>query len=135
MVMTLTAVMALLLLGCATKRPVVYPNAHFHAVGQTTADRDIDQCMQMARDYGTETDKSEIIAKDTAGGAAIGGATGAATGAVFGNAGQGAAAGAAGGAAAAMTRSALESGEPQPVFQGFVEKCLRDKGYEPIGWR
>ena len=25
--------------------------------------------------------------------------------------------------------------EPDPVYRNFVEKCLRDKGYEPIGWQ
>ena len=26
------------------------------------------------------------------------------------------------------------SSEPDPTYRNFVEKCLRDKGYEPIGW-
>ena len=47
----------------------------------------------------------------------------------------GAGAGAAGGAAGALTRGVIRSGDPDPVYQRFVEKCLRDKGYEPIGWR
>ena len=46
-----------------------------------------------------------------------------------------AAAGAAGGGAASMTRSMINSGKPDPVFKRFVEQCLRDKGYLPIGWR
>ena len=131
----LTVVAALLLLACATERPVLYPNSHLYAVGQITAERDIDKCMQMARDYNADDGQGERVAHDAAGGAAVGGAAGAATGAVWGSPGRGAAAGAAGGAAAAMTRSILDSGRPQPVFQGFVEKCLRDKGYVPIGWR
>ena len=126
---------AFLLLACATERPVLYPNSHLYAVGQNTAERDIDQCMQMARNYNADDGRGERVAHDTAGGAAVGGAAGAAAGAVWGNPGRGAAAGAAGGAAAAMTRSILDSGRPQPVFQGFVEKCLKDKGYVPIGWR
>jgi hypothetical protein len=24
--------------------------------------------------------------------------------------------------------------EPEPVYRNFVEKCLRDQGFEPIGW-
>ena len=120
---------------CASKRPVLYPNAHLHAVGQTTAENDIDQCIQLANSYGADSDASERIAKNTAGGAAVGGAAGAASGAVWGRPGRWAAAGAAGGAAGAMTRSILNSDEPGPVFRGFVEKCLRDKGYAPIGWK
>ena len=126
---------ALLVTACATKRPVLYPNSHLSAVGQTAAERDIDQCIKLAHDYGTDAGQGERVAKKTAGGAAVGGAAGGAAGAVWGRPGRGAAAGAAGGAAAAMTRSILNSGDPQPLFRGFVEKCLRDRGYVPIGWK
>lgn len=120
---------------CAAKRPVLYPNTHLYSVGQATAQNDIDQCMQLARDFGADTERGERIAKNTAGGAAVGGAAGAAAGAVWGSPGRGAAAGAAGGAAGAMTRSIINSGDPDAVFRNFVEKCLRDKGYSPIGWK
>lgn len=91
--------------------------------------------MRLAAEYGTKSDSGEKVAKGTAAGAAVGGAAGAAVGAVFGNAGRGAAAGAAGGAAGALTRGIIHSGQPDPVFRRFVEKCLREKGYEPIGWK
>ena len=133
MLKTISIVGALLLAACVTQRPVLYPNAHLNSVGKITAQQDIDQCMQLADDY-TNTSLEKRIAKSTAGGATVGGAAGAATGGVWGSPGRGAAAGAAGGAAAAMTRSILSSGDPQPVYRRFVEKCLQDKGYEPIGW-
>ncbi|MCU0561752.1 MAG: cell envelope biogenesis protein OmpA [Desulfobacterales bacterium] len=121
--------------GCADKRPVLYPNAHFDRVGNETAQRDIDACIRLARESGADASKGAEIAKSTAGGAAIGGAVGAATGAVLGNLGRGAAAGAAGGAAGGLVRGGLASGDPDPVFRNFVDRCLRDKGYDPIGWR
>ena len=121
--------------GCADKRPVLYPNAHLNRVGTEAAQRDIDACIQFARDGGADSNKGAEIAKSTAGGAAIGGAVGAATGAVLGNLGRGAAAGAAGGAAGGLVRGGLASGDPDRVFRSFVDRCLRDKGYEPIGWR
>lgn len=121
--------------GCAAKRPVLYPNYHLTMVGQETAASDIDDCMELARNYGAGEGKGEQVAKDTATGAAVGGATGAAVGAVVGNLGKGAGAGAAGGAAGALTRGVIRSGDPDPVYRRFVEKCLRDKGYEPIGWQ
>ena len=120
---------------CAPQRPVLYPNSHWHQVGQIQAEQDINDCVQLARDFGAGVDPGARVAKDTAGGAAVGGATGAAVGAVTGSLGRGAAAGAAGGAAGAMTRSIIRSDEPGPVFKRFVEKCLQDKGYEPIGWK
>lgn len=103
--------------------------------GAEAAEADIEHCMELARDYGAGTDKGEQITKDTATGATVGGATGAAVGAVVGDFGTGAAAGAAGGAAGALTRSAIRSNNPDVIYRRFVEKCLRDKGYEPIGWR
>lgn len=127
--------LAAALLACAQERPVLYPNEHLKRVGKSGAEADIDACMQMAVDYGAKENSGVKIAKDTGKGAAVGGAAGAAVGAVVGNLGRGAAAGAAGGGAAAMTRSALNSGKPDPVFKNFVEQCLRDKGYQPVGWR
>ena len=120
---------------CAQQRPVLYPNAHLKHVGKKTAESDIEACLQMAADYGAKEDSGAKVAKDTAKGAAVGGATGTAVGAVTGNLGVGAAAGAAGGGAASMTRSIMNSGKPGPVYKKFVDQCLRDKGYQPIGWQ
>ena len=124
-----------LLLGCAQKQPVLYPNSHLKSVGQEAAQADIDECIQLAKDYGVGTDKGNEIVKSSAKGAAVGAAGGAAVGAVTGNLGRGVAAGAAGGAAVGGTRKALDSRDPNPVFKRFVEKCLKDKGYQPIGWK
>jgi hypothetical protein len=135
LIVMLCVMLAATLSSCAAKRPVLYPNYHLTMVGQATAAADIDDCMELARTYGAGEGKGEQIAKDTATGAAVGGATGAAVGAVVGNLGKGAGAGAAGGAAGALTRGVIRSGDPDPIFRRFVEKCLRDKGYEPIGWQ
>lgn len=126
---------AMVWVGCADKRPVLYPNAHLKQVGTETAQRDIDECLRYAKDSGAEGTKGAEMAKETAGGAAVGGAVGAATGAVLGNLGRGVAAGAAGGAAGGLVHSALKSDEPDAVFRNFVDRCLKEKGYDPIGWR
>ena len=123
------------ILSCAQQRPVLYPNAHLKQVAKETAESDIDDCIQLAIDYGAKEDSGVKVAKDTAKGAAVGGAAGTAVGAVTGNLGLGAAAGAAGGGAASMTRSMINSGKPGPVFKKFVDQCLRDKGYQPVGWQ
>ena len=128
-------VVVLALVSCAQQRPVLYPNAHLQYVGKEAAAADTDECIQLAIGYGTKEDSGTRVARDTAKGAAVGGAAGTAVGAVTGNVGRKAAAGAAGGGAANMTRSMLNSGKPDPVFKRFVEQCLRDKGYQPIGWR
>jgi uncharacterized protein YcfJ len=122
--------------GCAhSERPVLYPNDHLKQVGNDQAQAEIDECMRLATEYGADSSSGGKVAKDTAGGAVIGGAVGAATGAVLGSAGRGLAAGAAGGAAGGLARGALTSDQKDPVFRQFVDRCLREKGYEPIGWR
>ncbi len=125
----------LILWGCADKRPVLYPNAHLKQVGEEAARRDVDECFRYAQESGAEGSKGTEIAKNTAGGAAMGGAVGAATGAVLGNLGRGTAAGAAGGAAGGLVKGIFDSADPDPVFKNFVDRCLREKGYESIGWK
>lgn len=124
-----------LMAGCAQKRPVLYPNAHLEQVGQQAAQADIDACIQRARDYQAGGDQGGKLAKDTGKGAVVGGAVGGAVGAVTGNFGRGLAAGAAGGAAGGLARGLFDSNQPDAVTRSFVDRCLREKGYEPIGWK
>jgi len=73
--------------------------------------------------------------KKAVGGAAIGGATAGAWGLVRGDAGQRALAGAAAGAAAGTVRGGMQATETSPIFKNFVNRCLRERGYEVIGWQ
>ena len=129
------AACGLLLVACADKRPVLYPNARLKQVGTEAAQRDVDECLRLAREGGADDDRGVEVAKSTAGGAAVGGAVGAATGAVLGSVGRGAAAGAAGGAAGGLVHGLFRSSDPDPVFKNWVDRCLREKGYDPIGWK
>lgn len=131
----IVAVMASVLLGCATKRPVLYPNRHYKTVGVEVAQADIDECMHKAKTHGLSPKRAEKVAGRTAGGAAAGAAVGAAVGAVRGNAGGGAATGAAGGGAGGLVGGVFRSRDPDPLFKNFVQRCLQDRGYELIGWR
>jgi hypothetical protein len=125
----------LALAGCATQRPVLYPNAKLNQVGSDVAQRDVDECMRLAEQHGITYSSGEKVVRSGAEGAAVGGAGGAAAGAVRGHAGESAAVGAAFGAAAAATRGAIHSGEPDSVYRGFVQRCLRERGYDVIGWK
>jgi hypothetical protein len=120
---------------CAEERPVLYPNSHLNQVGTQAAQADVDECMRLAKESNVAENKGGKVAKDTAAGAVVGAAIGGAVGAVTGNFGQGLASGAAGGGAGGLAGGAIGSSGPDPIFQRFVEKCLRDKGYEPIGWK
>jgi uncharacterized protein YcfJ len=126
---------AVLASACAQKRPVLYPNATYHAAGPSKAQSDIDECIQMAADYGHATDQGKKVAGSTAKGAAVGAAVGGAVGLVTGRPGRGLAAGAAGGGAGGLAGGAMKSGDPDEIERRFVEQCLRGKGYQVIGWK
>jgi hypothetical protein len=106
------------------------------------AEGDIDECIRRAEavpNERRENSKEDVVA-GTATSTAVGAAAGGAGGAVVGRAGQGAAAGAAGGAAASLTyalvRALFTSNKaPDLSRRVFVDRCLREKGYEPAGWK
>ena len=124
----------LFLAGCAS-RPVLYPNAHFAHVGEARAEADIDHCLAMAEAHGAGSNAVADTATGTAVGAGVGAAGGAAVGAVLGNAGRGAATGAVAGAVGGLLRGLLAANEPDGITKSFVDQCLRDRGYAPIGWK
>jgi len=123
---------------CAgTKKPILYPNNHLNMVGQQQANADINACMRAAEASGANSGKSEELATRTAKAGAVGGATGAVVGALSSssNLGRGAAIGGAGAATATLVSGAFDVAEPTQVYINFVEICLREKGYQTIGWR
>lgn len=124
-----------LLVGCASQRPVLYPNAHYRTVGAATAEADIETCMVLAEQHGNAPDRTGEVVTGTAVGSGLGAAGGAAVGAIFGSAGRGAAAGALGGAVTGLIRGALKASEPDPVHKRFVDQCLAERGYKPTGWK
>ena len=129
------AVALLVLAGCATQKPVLYPNAKYNHVGPEVAQRDIDDCIRFAEQHGVTHSSGGKVVGGGAAGAVIGGAAGAGAGAVRGSVGHDAGVGAAAGAAAGVARGAIHSGEPGSVYKGFVQRCLREKGYDVIGWK
>jgi hypothetical protein len=136
--------MALMLLamatlaGCASgPKPILYPNERLKAAGQAQADQDIAACRELAANAGASAGfgKAKQAAGSTVAGGALGGATGAVGGAILGSAGTGAAVGAATGATAGLLRSMFSGGGgPSPAYRNFVDHCLRERGYEPVGW-
>ncbi|MGD9764703.1 MAG: glycine zipper family protein [Candidatus Binatia bacterium] len=130
------------LAACSATHPTLYPNEQYNKVGKEQAERDIESCEQQAEAYVKSGGQEGQMARDAARNVAIGGVIGAGTGAVGGAVGGDAAEGAAVGAASGATAGLLGTlfgwmfnrSEPAPAYRNFVEKCLRDKGYEPIGW-
>ncbi|MDH3436876.1 MAG: glycine zipper family protein [Betaproteobacteria bacterium] len=129
--------LSLMLAGCATtQRPVFYPNAKLKRVGNEIAQRDADDCMRLAEQYGVSPGGGEKVARGAGEGAAIGGATGAVAGVIRGrNVGGATAAGAAIGGTAGGVRGAVRSDRPSQPYRGFVQRCLRERSYDVIGWQ
>ena len=93
-------------------------------------------CRRVADQAGADrgSGRGEAAAGGAVGGGAIGGAAGAAGGAIAGAPGTGAAIGAASGAAAGLVRSLFRSDGPSQAYRNVVDRCLRERGYEPVGW-
>jgi uncharacterized protein YcfJ len=124
-----TGLVALLMSGCVA-RPVLYPNAKLQ---QGQSKEDIAACDKLADDY-VKNRAAQKAAGDAAEGAAIGAAAGAVTGAVFGQLGRGALSGGLTGAVFGLFRGIFRARQPSPARQGFVNRCLFEKGYDVVGW-
>jgi len=127
--------LAMFSFSCAPK-PILYPNSHYKEVGEETADRDIEECTQMAKDAGAAPSQGKTgqVAGNTAAGGAVGSAAGAVGGAVVGHPGRGAMVGAASGATAGFLRGLFRRSPPSNTYKQFVQRCLKERGYEPVGW-
>jgi len=124
------------LASCAAPKPILYPNQHYKEVGQEVAARDIDECSQMAKDAGATQSQGKAgqVAGNTAAGGAVGSAAGAVGGAVVGHPGPGAMVGAASGATAGLLRGLFRRSPPSQTYKQFVQRCLNERGYDPVGW-
>jgi len=129
-------IIVLLVAGCAASKPILYPNAHLQQVGEEVADREIDECREMAKNAGATPSpgKSGQVAGSTAVGGAIGSAAGAVGGAVVGRPGRGAMVGAASGATVGFLRGLFRRAPPSNAYKQFVQRCLKERGYDPVGW-
>ena len=123
-----------LLAGCAARQsPVLYPNDHLKNTGEPKAQSDIKECSQLADAYVKSNPGAKVVGGTIvggAGGAIVGGAVGAVTGGI----GRGAAVGGVAGATTGLVRGIYKASQPSPVYKAFVNRCLRDRGYDPIGW-
>jgi hypothetical protein len=128
--------MGLVLSACSGPNPILYPNAHYQQVGKLGAEQDIEECSSMAKQAGTKPSQSQTgqAAAGTVGGGAIGSAAGAVGGAVVGRPGRGAMIGAASGATGGFLRSLFRKSQPSDAHKQFVTRCLKERGYDPVGW-
>jgi len=122
--------------GCSAHKPILYPNQHYQQVGAEAAEADIKECMVLAEEAGASPaeGKAGQVATNTVGGGALGSAGGAVGGAIRGNPGRGAMVGAASGATVGFLRGLFTKPPPSGAYKNYVDRCLRDRGYDPTGW-
>lgn len=133
---TYFVILGAILSGCVSTTPILYPNEHYQTVGKESAQRDIDACLELAESSGIDASTSSAgqVATNTATGAAVGAASGAVGGAIVGSAASGSAIGAASGATAGILHWLFSNPQRNPAFENFVDQCLKDRGYQPMGW-
>jgi outer membrane lipoprotein SlyB len=119
--------------GCATNKPVLYSSAGTAGGGEAA----IAECHNLAVAAGAQPTGGQAVevARDTGRGAAMGAATGVVGGALVGAAGRGAGIGAVTGATAGLLSSLFSSPAPNPAYRAYVERCLRERGFDPVGWQ
>lgn len=92
-------------------------------------------CEKLADDHVSQSNAGEEVVGKTAVGGAFGAASGAVVGAITGSPGLGAAIGAAVGATQGLFRGiwGVANSEASPTYTNFVNRCLKEAGYEITG--
>jgi len=128
------AVAAVLCAGCASPRPAFYPNERYKQVGAPRAQKDVDDCLYLAKEYLKEN-PMKPIARQTSWGAVVGALMGAVIGVITGDFGRALASGAAAGAVGGAAQGTYDANTPDGVVRGYTDRCLAERGYDVIGWR
>jgi hypothetical protein len=124
---------ALLIAGCASQGPVVYPSSDSQG-SATQLQVDIEACINLANENSAIDDQTGRVAKRTATNFGIGAGTGAVAGAFGGGLGRGALIGAVTTGVGTMLHGAFSGDEPSPIHKKFVSHCLTERGHKVIGW-
>lgn len=127
--------------GCSGPKPVLYPNGYLKLVGDEAAERDVQECREVAEKAGAKkgTGAAGRVAGSAVMGAGAGAAGGAVGGAISGGAGIGAAVGAVSGFVWGLFSGLFAwmfgSSTPNQAYVNVVNRCLSEKGYEVSGWQ
>jgi hypothetical protein len=126
---------AALLGACATSAPVVVPTS---AADSARVARDSEQCRSQATAaVGLNGRNAGTVASSAGKAGTVGFVAGAVGGLVAGSKDvwQKARGAAAGGASGIATKVLLEWNEPDDVHQEYVERCMKKRGHDVLGWR
>ena len=135
----LVSVSLISLVACAGPEPILKSNTRVQLYGKDQAEREVALCAEKAERAGLQhgTNWSGNAGAGATLGVIGGAVVGASTGLIGGPAGVaiGAAAGGAVGGVLGFLAGTYKPLQPQPDYAAFVERCLKEKGYEPIGWQ
>lgn len=127
------------LTACAGPEPILASNKRLLLYGREKAADEIETCRGSASRAGLRAGNSGSgnVATGATLGVIAGAAVGASAGLVGGPTGVaiGAGTGAAIGGALGLLGGAYKPVEPDPQFMAFMERCLREQGYEVTGWQ
>jgi outer membrane lipoprotein SlyB len=129
------AASAFVLMGCASTQPVVYNAGAANAERVT---RDTQACRQRADAAVGLNQKGSMKSAKKSGEVGLIAAAGAAAGAAINNSAdvmrRAGAAAAAGGVGYAV-KELIEWNKPDEVYENYVERCMKERGHDVIGWR
>jgi len=132
-------VIVLAVAGCAGPEPIFKSTTHLQLHGKPQAEQEAGVCGVKAERAGLQhgTNRRGNAGAGAALGIIGGAAVGASAGLVGGPTGIaiGAAAGGAVGGVLGLVAGAYKPLQPQQDYAAFVERCLREKGYETEGWQ
>lgn len=127
------------LTACAGPEPILKSNTRVQLYGKDQAARDAAVCGERAERTGLQhgTNRSGNAGAGATLGIVGGAAVGASTGLIGGPTGIaiGAAAGGALGGVLGLLAGTYKPLQPDPDYAAFVERCLKEKGYETAGWQ
>lgn len=127
------------LVACAGPEPILRSTTKVQLYGKDLAEREAALCGQKAERAGVQhgTNRSGNAGAGATLGFIGGAAVGASAGFVGGPTGIaiGAAAGSAVGGVLGLLAGIYKPLQPQPDYTAFVERCLKEKGYETAGWQ
>ena len=118
-------VVAVVLAGCAAQRPVLSPNAKYKQAGPEAARRDVDGCMRLAEQSGSLRGSGEKAGSRDARDTIASGASAAVGAAMYGDTVE----------ERPAARAAAGSTTGDTPYRDFVQRCLRERGYDVIDWQ
>lgn len=125
----------LLLCSACSRRPVLYENPQLTKSEKNVADKDIDECMAQAKNAGAKSETAATSGREVGIGAVSGAAVSAVGSAIYDGSVSGRSVGAGAGIGAAGTIiHRMFRKRTDPLFENYVNSCLRKKGYELVGW-